>query len=484
MIDIQAKIHDQYTIEFKVGYIARLKLPKSDFVMNTWIFLPDNLDINRRSYSKDMFYHDVRSYMRLITPVYALGDLAQADNLPFRLLMKVCRKMVDEKSEQTSADFESQSKMYASIYKSALRNAYRNISLHKNEEVLVACRELVDSVSKFLSLYRSQFSVLKDMDDELCEYFQCMDEFISNVTEQHLFLLSDYLKENHPEVWNKLRSDVFAVLDGEIEYKKSMHYSYVDRYASDENCEFVHNAGLLKKYAESNLYLKARKRQNTFLIEQIAFMFAAGIAMIFATVIAFSFQQTFGNFTLPLFIALVVSYMFKDRIKDLIRFYFAHKLGGKLYDYKISMSIHNRKIGWSKEGFDYITAGKLPEKVSEKRQRTSLLEARRGIDEQIILYRKKLHLHRKNVNRISEYPLLGVNDIIRYNLFEFTKKMDDSKMPVYANLGNGEYERIDAKKVYYINYVIQCRYQDVTTDYYRYRIMMSKKGIESIEKLD
>ena len=33
-------------------------------------------------------------------------------------------------------------------------------------------------------------------------------------------------------------------------------------------------------------------------------------------------------------IVLVISYMLKDRIKDLLRYYFAHKLGNKYYDKK------------------------------------------------------------------------------------------------------------------------------------------------------
>jgi hypothetical protein len=213
-------------------------------------------------------------------------------------------------------------------------------------------------------------------------------------------------------------------------------------------------------------------------------MLAAGISMTFATVIAFSFQQTFGNFTLPLFIALVVSYMFKDRIKELVRFYFAHKMGSKFFDYKITMSIHDRTLGWCKEGFDYITSNKLPLHVREKRGRTSLLETRRGIDEQIMLYRKKVHLNRKNIGRINQYPFSGVNDIIRINFFDFMKKMDNPKIPLFVNMGDEEYKSIDAKKVYYINYIIQCRYQGVTTDYYRYRVMIGRKGIQQVDKID
>src|SRR5574344_1440261 len=144
MIDIQAKIHDQYSLEFKVGYIARPKLPKSDFVMNTWIFIPDSLDINRRTYPKEMFYKDVRSYMRLITPVFQLSELAKPGTLPFKLLKVTCQKALQSNSDKDTKEFESQAKMYASIYKSAIRNAYRKICFEKDDRICQSlCLELI-----------------------------------------------------------------------------------------------------------------------------------------------------------------------------------------------------------------------------------------------------------------------------------------------------------------------------------------------------
>ncbi len=486
MIDINAKIHDQYTLELKVGYIARQELPKSDFVMNTWIFIPDSLDINRRTYPKELFYRDVHSHMRLITPVFKLSDLANIKSEPFNILSATLQRAISSKSEKDIEDFESQVKMYASIFKSALRNAFLDINQEKDSHRCYEhCKELLSNVRTILEHYRSLWPVLTaNKDIPIKEYFQCGDEFISNVTEQHLFLLAKHIKDENNDMFSPINKDLFDLLDKELTYKKGMNYLFVKPDDEDDNREFVHNAGLLKKYAESNLYLRAKKRHNAFFVEQVAFMLAAGISMTFATIIAFSFQQTFGNFTLPLFIALVVSYMFKDRIKELVRFYFAHKMGSKFFDYKITMSIHERTLGWCKEGFDYITSAKLPLHVKEKRGRTSLLETRRGIDEQIMLYRKKVHLNRKNIGRINQYPFTGVNDIIRINFFDFMKKMDNPKMPLYVNLGNEQYNSVEAKKVYYINYIIQCRYQGVTTDYYRYRVMIGRKGIQQIDKID
>ena len=79
MIDLQTKIHDKFTLEFKVGFIAKKNqniLNVNDFVMNTWIFVPNSLDINKSKYPKENFYRDIKSGVRLITPSYKLHDLA------------------------------------------------------------------------------------------------------------------------------------------------------------------------------------------------------------------------------------------------------------------------------------------------------------------------------------------------------------------------------------------------------------------------
>ena len=67
-------------------------------------------------------------------------------------------------------------------------------------------------------------------------------------------------------------------------------------------------------------------------IEQMLLALAAGLSMIFATVVAFYAQQRFGMFTLPVFVAMVVGYMFKDRIKELARLFFLRHTQNFLFD--------------------------------------------------------------------------------------------------------------------------------------------------------
>jgi hypothetical protein len=251
--------------------------------------------------------------------------------------------------------------------------------------------------------------------------------------------------------------------------------------SSDNNRQFVYHASQLKKYIESNLYLPTFKRRNTAFLEQVAFSVAAGISMVFATVVSFAFQQTYGNFTLPFFIALVISYMFKDRIKDLIRNYFAHGLGSRFYDYLINIRVGLHKIGKVKEGFDFVSPQDVSRHVNEHRARNNPLVVNRGVNEQVIQYRKYVHLKHKAVDRLSAYPLNGINNIVRFNLAGFMYKMDNPTVDLFVNNGDASSQFTKGDKAYYLNFVVQCKYED-KSEYKRYRVCLCRDGLKSIEE--
>lgn len=485
MIEIHPKIHDRNTLEFKVGYIAKSNGAHNEFHMNTWIYIPEVLDINRHTYQKDNFYRDTRSNLRLITPQYRLKDLTSTDVLPYKQLQEAYHVISESYTDKSQKALEVAVKMYSSIVKSSIRNACIEIErINDSEHEIRLCQEYINNISCVLSLYRQICDKpRKEEDDNWVKFYYYGDEFISNVVEQHVYRLLQHIKENRKDVYNRVKKDIGKLLDTENDYRRSMKYLCVEEESKDNNRAFVYRAGQLKKYIESNLYLPTHKRKNTVFLEQVAFSFAAGVSMVFATVVSFAFQQTYGNFTLPFFIALVISYMFKDRIKDLIRNYFANRLGSRFYDFLITIRINTRKIGWCKEGFDFVSPEKLSRRVNETRARKSPLVINRGVEEQVIQYRKYVHLKQKELKRLSSYPLSGINDIVRYNLKEFMRKMDNAQIPVYAHKSDNNYELVEGEKVYYLNFVIQCKY-DNQSEYKRYKICLNREGIKEIITLE
>ena len=480
MISIKPKIHDSNTLEFKVGFLPNDGKNHDDFYMNTWIFIPERLDVNKHTYSKEAFYCDTISYLRLITPRYELRELTNPLSLPFTRMKNACENPVNDNKE-----FENEVKMYASIVKSSVRDAYLKITQqsYREAQLSLAC-DLVEDAKAVTTMYRSLRATLLESEggNDMATFFDFGDEFISNIVEQHLGRIVKLLNPRKAsDSGSPLLSMLTQMLDSEHKYRKKHNYIDVEANSEDDNRQFVYHASQLKKYIESNLYLPTHKRRNTAFLEQVAFSVAAGISMVFATVVSFAFQQTYGNFTLPFFIALVISYMFKDRIKDLIRNYFAHGLGSRFYDYLIRIRVGLLNIGKVKEGFDFVSPQDVSRHVNEKRARKNPLVVNRGVDEQVIQYRKYVHLRRKAVDKLSVYPINGINNIVRFNLAGFMRKMDNPKVPLYVNKGDADNHFIDGSKAYYLNFIIQCKYEGIS-EYKRYRVCLCRDGIINIEE--
>lgn len=485
MIGINCKIHDRNTLEFKIGYQVPEGTAFNDFEMCTWIYIPEALDVNRHTYSRENFYRDMLSYMRLITPVYPLEMLAHSAELPYQLLEKACKTIVAQPTKQNQVDYEKEIKSYASIFKSSLRDTCKHLVTVEDGRLPILVMQMVEQIRQVHHNYRSLFEYLQKngLDSSLMIYFTYGDEFLVNTTEQHLFKMLKRMKEDRPMMYKKILPMVSVLMDENKQYAQQHGYMLPEQNSKDDNAQFVYHAGQLKKYMESHLYLPTHKRRNAVFLEQVVFSLAAGLSMVFATVISFAFQQTYGNFTLPFFMALVISYMFKDRIKELVRNYFANRLSSKIFEYRININVDDMKLGWCKEGVDFLTSQKTNPHSLKVRNRHSPLVIGRGTEEQIVFYRKKIHLNRKAVGKMSAYPLQGVHDIIRYNLYEYMRKMDNPQVPLCVNHGDGEMEEVQGNKVYYLNFVF--RLKDAHNKLYRrYRACLSRVGILNIEEIE
>lgn len=485
MIDIQVRVHDRFSVEFKIGYVVKKELTANEFMMNTWIFVPNSLDINSSTYSKNQFYRDIRSNIRLITPIFPLDAVADALALPFMFLQGAFRELAAEPTKENLSDYEYQIKMFSSIVKSSLRKeTNRIIYASGGTDRVKLVEQYVSNIEKIISGYR-ELRKLIDLDSfsqQPLSYFLFGDEFLSNITDFHSYRLLDKLKRKAPECYGKLELLVMTQIRKEREYKTSQGYFTIDRDSPDKNRSAVFRFRLLKKYVESNLFLNAYKTKDGRLAEQVYFSLAAGLSMIFATAIAFSFQQKYGNFTMPFFVALVVSYMLKDRIKELTRFYFVHRLAKKYFDNKTVISVKENPIGWLKEGVDFITEEKVPDEVMEIRGRSDLLEAdNRHTEEKIILYRVLVNIDGTALDASNQYDVSGINNILRYNVSNFIQKMDNPEVPLPIPTEDGGFEVINGEKIYYINFLMQFQY-DGNTNYKRFRIVMSRSGIEGIEQ--
>lgn len=485
MIDITAKIHDKFSIELKESYVVNPDLKHNQFSVNTWIFLPNSLDINPDTYGKKQFYRDVKNNVRLITPSYSMREMASTHARPFLYLKKSMQELAQNVSKSNSSEYEYQVKMFCAIAKSSLRNEYKALQkLENKDEILSRAASFKQHIKAMISHYRSLRPILEQphlQDGKLPTYFDFGDEFLGNVASTNLIRTIKIIQKVPGH--EALKSRIASLVHYNESYKKKKGFPVVEESDRYKNRFYVFRHSILKKYIESDLFIKLDKKKDGYAVEQTMYALAAGIAMIFATVVSFGVQRIYGALSIPLFVALILSYMLKDRIKELMRFYFAHRLGSKLYDNKAKVLFKGNQIGWMKESVDFITDKKTPREVMDLRNRSPLLQAENRIhDEKVLLYRKYVDIDANKLNKhITTYPVSGINDIFRIHMNRFVQKMDNPRQMIDMIDAEGNIIPVPSLKTYYINMVLQIRYGSQMR-YKRYRVALTRNGIVGLEQ--
>ena len=490
MIDAKTKIHDRFSIEFKMSFLTRRKLRKNKFSVYMWIFMPNSLDINRATYPKAQFYKDVKSYIRLLTPKFLMREIAGGEALPLKSLKRIFEQVSRTPTRTLISEYEYQIKMFSAIVKSSFRDESNYLisqdqvrseeGTHK-DDVNYLCSQYVSNAKTILASYRDLWKIVNvpSVPQVVRDTFFYADDFISSVARRRTLDVLQYIESHSDIVSSETHQALRTFITEEMKYRHGAGYGNITKGDDDGNRNLVFRHGILKKYIESDLFLEVPKKRDGVVAEQLMYSIAAGLAMIFATVVSFFFQKTYGNFTVPLFIALVVSYMLKDRIKDLMRYYFAHRIGSRYFDNKADISTKGHKIGWLKEGVDFIPDSQVPQRVREIRYGNNQYKLENRIaDEKVLLYRKSVLIDRKRMSKDNDYEVKGINDIIRLQVNSFLHKMDNPDISM-LNMGeDGKLENVTCNKVYYMNIVLQ-----TMSEYKRFRIALTRNGIDSIEEI-
>ena len=483
MISIKAKKHDDFSVEFKFGFDCAKDGIRDDFSVNSWMFVPNSLDINPEVYGKKQFYRDIKSNVRLITPSFPLKEIAQDDSLPLTLLRGAMEKVAVSAQESHMGEYEYHLKMFAAIFKSALRDSATHLKNAVSQSDAMNVAHLVEDYlgnsSLILQKYRFLYAIIDvpSVSDQVRNYFRLCDEFITHTVEiQTIRIVRGMDSMVEAPLEETVRQRFAQMVMDQREYKKQQGYGVLNGEVNHDR-RLVHHRGMLKKLIESDLYINLRKKKDGAAVEQLLYSIAAGVAMIFATGVAWFTQVKYGNITWPLFVVLVVSYMLKDRIKELMRYYFAHKLGDKYFDKKAEISIGKTRVGVLKEGFDFISWGRTPQMVKDMREKaSSIADETRIFEEKILLYRKLLTIDSMALKSNAEYPLNGINEIMRLHLTRFTQKMDNPTVPIDTFDQNGNVITIQVQKSYYLNLVFQLQH-DGQVKYHHFRITMTRDGV-------
>jgi hypothetical protein len=213
---------------------------------------------------------------------------------------------------------------------------------------------------------------------------------------------------------------------------------------------------------------------------------AAGISMVFATAATFIAHVRYDNWTTTFFLILVISYMFKDRIKALTQDYLKSRGQRFFHDFKntIRSDVAGKPLGIQYESFGFTPSSELDPEIVRRRNRNVLDSLDNDyVGEHTILYKSKSKLYPQRMT--DAFPNSGIHSlhqIIRFDLSRFARKMEKSKSRLFLP-NETDYEKHRGRYTYHIHLIIESR-SATTKSFLHYRIVMSNDGILRIEEVD
>ena len=90
--------------------------------------------------------------------------------------------------------------------------------------------------------------------------------------------------------------------------------------------------------------------------------------------------------------------------------------------------------------------------------------------------KKNIVLHNKNIQSHYNNKVVGIHNIMRFDISKFLKKMDMSEVPLYRISDGSLY----GSKVYHVNIVVEFKVEEKIS-YHKARLILDKSGIKRIE---
>ena len=479
MIHLNTEVHDSTTLEFKISYETHERLPKADFDLSLWLFIPEYLESNEHSFSRESFYENIKSRMRLISPRYKLDALTSSEALPYERLRKKIKQYAQVENRRTLRELKHDVCMVCNIARSGMRGAMTEAKENTDEQKCVTqTQALVQNCKSILSNYRSCRTAFPEGDNSGVALFKLGDEYICGLFLGNFYRLFLFFQEQKWQCPPELTQGVL-----ELQEDMGKRGYPLPRQDDDVlNSKYLQRLSLLKKFAESGLYLATRVSKGGYLLEQLMFMFTAGLAMAFALMVNFSTRNFSDKYSLPLVLLMIISYMFKDRIKDWMRFWFHNKAGKAFFDRRAHLEMGDVSIGVSSQGVEYKLSTEIPDCIRQLRRDTNADKVNDFLKEDILVYRHGLRLNYKRISRLSHHPLLGVAEILRVNLSPLMRWMDNPTINVHSTDADGRIRQFPAQRTYCLDIVAQSSFLK-QEEYTLYRVELNKTSILDVHEV-
>ncbi len=496
-------IHDRKAFELKLEYQPSGLDPKSEYRVEMFMFVPSSLNVDSATHPRESFYSDIHNYVRLKTPVLEVSDILVAEGSPLLRQERLLAEPQEGGLPAVQADLVYQAKLLACVFRGALRRFAQ--SVHRRCDLLApdpaaSPRGLEEEVDRMregtlqvLQRFRAIGEVVRKsegLEEKTRASLRLIDEYMSLTVEQFFRrAVTDMDALPRSGVWVEVRKELMAEVIREEAYRRDRSLRSVLSPKGD-NEEYLHRVGFLKKFCHNILFLKVRRDSRRQGWEEVLFAIAAGIAMTFATAVAFWAQVRFTQISLNFFLILVVGYMMKDRIKEGLRRIFRSAASQYLFDRTtiITEPVGSQRLGVCKEKVDYVRGESVPDDIQRLRRADDFATvAQAELSEVIVRYQKEVILDADDLAQTATGSA-GVTDIIRWNVQRLLRDMDDPELEMdYVDLEDLSIGRIRAAKAYQVDVAFRFTFDDGDDKGHRvelFRLVLDRNGIKRMTQVE
>lgn len=481
MIKETLKTHGDRQIEIKrrVGFDKPQEELK--YHIETWFFFPTTLQINRWTFPAPSFPQYLKTYIRLRPPSATLASLLdpgkELDDIS-RCLDKLIAEGDREGETELADQYEKALKLFCMVYRRAVRLAVKD-ALRTNktpEQRSERARRYQAQISEILDKYRSMATRDALIASRLrSPAFSYCDEYLAIITTHYCFKLLGALKEGGA------KDEFRQFWRQEMLYRADNYHASLAISGQDNELP-LYRWSVLKKYVNAPLFLEIRRKGGQTFMFHVITSIAAAFAMIFATAVAFIWQMRHGAVSAPLFLALVIGYIFKDKMKELSREKMFSVFRRWLPDRRLVIYKDiDRPIGHSEEAFLFVDDKKLPDDIRQLRNKSHLVDILNSFrSEDILYYSKTVSL--KNLDNMFFTDKRSIVDITRLDISPFFRHVDNigEELPTLD-----EEDVIREDKTYHINIIrrITTNDQQPSESIERMRVVITHNGIKRIEEV-
>lgn len=410
------KQHGKKQIEVKQKIRITDKTKKLKYRVDTFFIFPGALQITENNFKKEEFKHNLKCYLSLSEQSPSLSGLRN----------ELSELRISPGQEEESDDFY---RRFCLKYKTALQESSR--SLMENQELSVEETEaFLQTVNKLLEEFR-KINSSQENSDHLVQLLDKLDEYLTVVT---AFCLRDLSEVCIGEPRNKILS-----FWQEVEKYRASRFPVESIEGESKESAFLMRWSFLKKFVQSSLFLDIRYKQGAPLLTHSIYGSAAALSMLFATVVAFFYQDRYGSLSRNLFFALVIAYIFKDRFKEIVRDWLSNVIFRRwIPDRRLFIFLGKKKVGCAKENFDFVSLLPISNKDILQEDARLLSDCFRQSKltpyacDSIFRYSREITLS------ASEFPDEAcLIDIIRFNISEFLHNLGATSegLPFFCDNG-------------------------------------------------